>query len=225
MELVLPSVKRVRTLRAPWAHLADRLCHHEHWSRHVRTAIVLAVVTVAAVVPMGCSGHRSAAPSGNSSAESNAAGDIPDNQAFVAYTDLGGVYVVSVPEGWSRSTDGTETVFTDKLNSIRMETVPRPTAPTPDSVRAEELPQLAASTPGFNLNTVTTGQYKAGAAVLIIYTARSALNPVTGKRGTDEVQRYEFWNSGREAKLTLTSPQGADNADPWRTVVDSFQWR
>src|SRR2546425_4995626 len=36
--------------------------------------------------------------------ESNPPGDIPDNTQYVPYTSTQGQFVVSVPEGWSRTT-------------------------------------------------------------------------------------------------------------------------
>lgn len=37
-------------------------------------------------------------------AESNPAGDIPDNQAYVTYTPAQGGFTVKVPEGWAQTT-------------------------------------------------------------------------------------------------------------------------
>src|SRR4051812_32239611 len=48
-------------------------------------------------------------------------GDIPDNQAYVRYSPPGAGFSVKVPEGWSRTQNGGAVVFTDKLNSIRIE--------------------------------------------------------------------------------------------------------
>src|SRR3954464_2701480 len=74
--------------------------------------------------------------------ESNPAGDIPDNQAFVAFTPPTGLFTVSVPEGWARSTDGAATIFTDKLNTVRIETRARAAAPNTMSVSVDELPAV-----------------------------------------------------------------------------------
>jgi hypothetical protein len=64
----------------------------------------------------------------------------------------------------------------------------------------------------------------AGPAVHITYKADAAPDPVTGKVVHDDVERYEFWLAGSEAVITLSSPQGSDNVDPWRVVTDSFSW-
>jgi hypothetical protein len=157
--------------------------------------------------------------------EINPAGDIPDNQAFVPFSPPGGLFTVSVPEGWARTTDGAATIFTDKSNTVRIETHDRTTAPNTESVSVDELPVIASSTAGYRPGAVSAVQRKSGQAMLITYQGTSAPNPVTGKIGTDAIERYEFWRDGHEVILTLSGPVGADNVDPWRTVTDSLQWR
>jgi hypothetical protein len=198
-----------------------------------RTLAVAAAVLATAAVLVGC-GTSATAPSGSGAGsstltapapETNPAGDIPDNQAFVPFTPPGGLVAVSVPEGWARSTDGGATIFTDKLNTVRIETRARATAPSTESVSVDELPAIASSTAGYRPGAVTAVQRKAGPAMLITYQGTAPPNPVTGKTGTDAIERYEFWRDGREVILTLSGPVGADNVDPWRTITDSLQWR
>lgn len=166
----------------------------------------------------------SAAPNPNAP-ETNSAGDIPDNQVFVPYAPPGGSFLVSVPQGWARSAAGSAVVFTDKFNSVRMESAPQPQAPGVASARAQEVAQLQSSVPGFQAGQVTMVQRSAGPAVLITYQAKSAPDAVTGKSVTEAVERYEFWRGGQEVVLTLSAPQGADNVDPWRMITDSFRWQ
>ncbi|NRI69156.1 hypothetical protein FEZ60_26895 [Rhodococcus sp. MS16] len=201
------------------------------WYRNSRAALSAALL--AAALAGGCAQSPSTTgtvPSASSSVlssaapEQNSAGDIPDNQVYVAFTSPDGLFTVSVPEGWSRSTVGVDTVFSDKFNSINIETTARADAPTPASAAAEELAPIAATTPGYIPGTVATVQRNAGQAILITYTATSTADPVTGKTVSEAVERYEFWRAGHEAVLTLTGPQGADNVDPWRAVTDSLQW-
>jgi hypothetical protein len=199
-----------------------------------RTLAVAAAVLATAAVLGGC-GASGTAPSGSATLssstaaapapETNPAGDIPDNQAFVPFTPPTGLFTVSVPEGWARNTDGAATIFTDKLNTVRIETRPLATAPNTESVSVDELPAIASSTPGYRSGTVTAVPRKVGQVMLITYQGASPPNPVTGKIGTDAIERYEFWRDGREVILTLSGPVGADNVDPWRTITDSLQWR
>src|SRR3979411_2341681 len=94
----------------------------------MRVVSGVAAVLAAAAVLVGC-GTSGTAPSGSATLGSSTdaaptagrtpAGDIPDNQAYVAFTPATGLFTVSVPEGWARSTDGAATIFTDKLNTVR----------------------------------------------------------------------------------------------------------
>jgi hypothetical protein len=156
--------------------------------------------------------------------EVNEAGDIPDNQVFVVYRPPSGGYSVKVPEGWARSEANGAVTFTDKLNSIRMETVDAAAAPTVASVTQNDIPALKAAAKNFEAGTVKNVTRKAGTAVLATYKADSEPNAVTGKVVHDAVERYTFWRAGKAVILTLSGPQGADNVDPWRIVTDSFTW-
>ena len=188
--------------------------------------ILLAVAVCAAVVAVGCgssSGSGTTAENPNA-AEKSPPGDIPDNQAFVAYAPPGTSYSVNVPEGWARTAAAGAVSFTDKLNTVRLEQVKISAAPTIAGVRSSVLPKLAQSEKGFKAGTVTTVQRKAGRAVRITYLALGNPDPVTGNTRLDAVERYLFFHNGHEAVLTLSGPKGADNVDPWRIVTDSVRW-
>jgi hypothetical protein len=198
---------------------------------HRRRVLLTALAALATMAVLGgCShGHTHSATSSSgasaTASEANPAGDIPDTQVYVPFTSPDGVFTVSVPEGWARSADGNATVFTDKTNSVRLESVPQPSAPTLDSVKTQELPAIAAATSGYQPGAVSVVQRKAGPGVLATYWVTSAPNPVTGKTVTDAVERYEFWHAGHTAIITLSGPVGADNVDPWMTITNSPQWR
>ena len=66
--------------------------------------------------------------------ESNPPGDIPDNQVYVPFTARGGRVSLKVPEGWARTSTGTATQFTDKLNRIEIARGTASAAPTVASV-------------------------------------------------------------------------------------------
>jgi hypothetical protein len=157
--------------------------------------------------------------------EVNETGDIPDNQVFVAYTPPAGGFSFKVPEGWARSESGGAVVFTDKLNSIRMETIDTATAPTVASVTQTDLPPIRAAAKNFEAGAVKMVTRRSGPAVLATYRADAPPNPVTGKVVHDDIERYEFWRAGKAVILTLAGPKGADNVDPWRIVTDSFGWQ
>jgi hypothetical protein len=197
-----------------------------------RRFAMAAAISAIVVVLAGC-GSTAVAPPGSSTAsgaapavsENNPAGDIPDKQAFVPFTPVGGLFTVSVPEGWARTTEGAATIFTDKLNTVRIETRPAAAAPNTESASVYELPVIASSTPNYRAGTVTAVQRNAGQVTLITYQGSSPPDSVSGKTQTDAFERYEYWHAGQEMILTLSGPVGADNIDPWRTVTDSLRWQ
>jgi hypothetical protein len=156
--------------------------------------------------------------------EVNPAGDIPDNQAFVAYSPPGEGYSVNVPEGWARTTTKGVTSFTDKLNRVQLQAVTAPVALTARDARSTEIPKLAKRVTGFKAPSVSTVTRSAGVAVRISYQASSPVDPVTGRSHTDAVERYVFFHKGKDVVLTLSGPKGADNVDPWKIVTDSLRY-
>jgi hypothetical protein len=175
--------------------------------------------------PTSAGAPAPAPPTQTLAPEVNPAGDIPDTQAFVPFAAPDGLFTVSVPEGWARSSQGAATVFTDKLNAVRIEAAPRPGPPTVDSARTQEMPALATSVPSFSPGQVTAVTRPAGPAVLVTYQAGSGPDPVTGKSTLDAVERYEFFRAGEQVTLTLSGPVGADNVDPYRMITDSLRWQ
>ncbi|MEH0470060.1 hypothetical protein QA943_14530 [Streptomyces sp. B21-097] len=217
-----------------------------------RTYAVVGLAFVAAVAA-GCSGTGSGAGSGSTTSpaapaagsssgggggnggqnnaaptESNPPGDIPDNQAFVAYRPTGGSFTgftVKVPEGWARTGQGSTTVFTDKLNTVKITAVSAAGAPTTSSVTHTVVPQLRSQITKFAAPKVSEVTRHSGRVVLLTYQGDSAKDPVTGKVVRDAFERYAFYRAGHEVDLTLSGPVNADNVDPWRIVSDSFAWR
>jgi hypothetical protein len=182
-------------------------------------AVILSAI---AVLIAGCG--SSSAPVNPNSKEHNPPGDIPDNQAFVNYRPAGAGFVVKVPEGWARRTNGHAVVFTSSLNSVGVEGRPATRAPTPAQARRLLVPQLAKANSGFRLLAVNEVRRPGGPALHLVYQTQSRPNAVTGKRTVQTVERYIFYRGGREAILTLTGATGADNVDPWRTVSSSLRW-
>jgi hypothetical protein len=156
--------------------------------------------------------------------EVNEVGDIPDNQVFVPYATSSGLYTVKFPEGWSRTGDGDNVSFTDKLNAIQIAVVDKPTAPTSDSVTTVDLTSVSAKSTNFTAGKVSSVNRKGGEAILATYEIDSAPNAVTGKSIRVAVERYEFWKNGKSVVVTLIGAVGADNVDPWLIVTDSFAW-
>ena len=203
----------------------------------VRRSLAAVVVAGLALLAGAC-GSGGASPYGGSTPttatppsaasrtapEVNPAGDIPDNQVFVPYSPPGGRFTVKVPEGWGRTARAGTVSFTDKLNTISMETRPAPAAPTVASARQADLPAIRSASRRYEPGSVTQVRRAGGDVVLVTYKADAPADPVTGKVVHDAVERYEFWRAGTEAILTLSGPVGADNVDPWKKVTDGFRW-
>ncbi len=172
-----------------------------------------------------------ASPSADASAtqapsakESNPAGDIPDNQAFVAYTQPKAGFTVKVPEGWARTDLADGANFTDRLNSIVVQSRPTANPVTAADIKKQAKPAVAANLSNYQLSSVKDVTLPVGPAIEAIYTASAPPDQVTGKTVQDDVLVYTISGAGKHAALALVGPQGADNVDPWKIVADSFRW-
>ena len=156
--------------------------------------------------------------------EHNPPGDIPDTQVFVTYKSPLG-FTIKVPEGWSRTDDAQSVRFSDKYNTIEIVISPVAAAPTADSVKASEVPELEKAGRAVKVTKVKDVKVKAGAAVLISYTSNSDPNAVTNKQIRLERDRYLFYKDGKLAALDMAAPEGADNVDDWSLMANSFRWK
>lgn len=156
--------------------------------------------------------------------ENNPLGDIPDTQVFVAFTSSAGGYKLDVPEGWARTASGTNATFTDKFNGVAVNVTNASAAPTVENVRSSVVPMLEQSGRAVQVQKVEQMSLPGGQAVRLTYTANSDPNAVTGKQIRLENERYIFFKNGKEAMLTLSAPQGADNVDQWQRMAKSFTW-
>jgi len=158
-------------------------------------------------------------------AESNPPGDIPDTTVYVPYTSAAGHLTIKVPEGWSRKNTANSSTFTSNLNSISLAWEPMKTAPTVSTARSTTVPGLSHDSLAFRLESVRAVTLQGGRAVEIVYRVNSRPNAVTGRQYRLVIERFEFFDNGRAAVLSLSSAVGSDNVDPWRIVSESFRWR
>ncbi|MGC0416452.1 hypothetical protein [Embleya sp. AB8] len=182
------------------------------------TGVVATIAAgLTAVLIAGCGGS-------GGGGEAAQAGDIPDNQAYVLQTPAGAGVTLKVPEGWAGTSAGGTAAFTDKLNRIEVASLATPSAPTTQSVQAQDVAELRGRVPGFEPGAASAVVRPIGPGVLLTYRGDTAPDPVTGKVVRDEFERYVFFRAGHEVVLTLSGPVGADNVDPWRIVTDSLAW-
>jgi hypothetical protein len=152
--------------------------------------------------------------------EINPPGDIPDNQVFVPYTSSASGYSLKIPEGWARSEKGSDVAFIDKFDGIAVIVDASATAPTVKDVVA----RLGKSEKALKVNSEKEIRLPTGPVLLIKYECQSDANPVTNKRIRLENEAYVFYKSGKMAILILWAPIGADNADQWKLISESFRW-
>jgi hypothetical protein len=197
--------------------------------------IALGALMAVAIVAAGCgsssnSSSNSSSTSSDSSANalsaeaaSAATGDIPDNQVFLVFRNAKGGYSIKYPEGWTQRGAASNVTFQDKNNLVHI-VVGKGGVPTPASVSAE-LTSLKKSSPSLRFQQPGVKQVGSARTVKAVYTTRSAPNPVTGKRVTLVVDRYELASGGRRAIVDLGTPQGVDNVDAYRLMIESFRWQ
>jgi hypothetical protein len=143
---------------------------------------------------------------------------------FLVLTNNRAGYSIKYPEGWSRQGDGGTVTFKNNNNNLVRVLVGRGAAPTTATVAAQ-LAALKRSNPTLAFQAPKLVQIGSSRAVKATYTTQSAPNPVTGKRVTLTVDRYELARAGRIAVVDLGTQIGVDNVDAYRKMIESFVWR
>ena len=158
--------------------------------------------------------------------EVNPPGDIPDSQAFVAYTNAAGGYKLEIPEGWARTENGSSASFVSKFDGVKIDAAASSSgAPSAASVTANEAKNIKNQGHAVTITKVSDVTLPAGKAVVVSYTSNSETDPVTNKRIRLENETYIFFRNGKQAMLTVWAPQGADNVDQWQRMAKSFRWQ
>ena len=188
---------------------------------HTIVALLLVASALAAPPVFAAPAARPAQPI---AVEKNPPGDIPDNQAFVAFRSPLG-FSVKVPEGWARLESPTAVAFSDKYNALQVVVSARPAAPTLASLKAAEVAALERSPKAVRVTDVKQISLPAGPVLVAHYGINSDPNPVTNKAIRLDAASYYFWKAGKLATLTLSAPAGADNVDQWLLIARSFTWQ
>jgi hypothetical protein len=156
--------------------------------------------------------------------EKNPPGDIPDDQVFIQYRSPLG-FSIKVPEGWQRQERADGARFSDKYNIIDLAVSKTDQAPNAASARTGETVELKKTGHAVEIRSVKDVKLKSGPAVLISYASNSEPNPVTNKVIRLEHDLYLMFKNGTLVSLDLSAPLGADNADQWQLMSNSFGWR
>jgi len=123
------------------------------------------------------------------------------------------------PEGWAQKGPGSTTAFRDLNNIVRV------VVSAGGPVTAAQARTDVAGVSGAKITTAPQTIAIGGKpAVKVVYTTESAPSSVTGKRVTLVVDRYYLWHAGKRAVVDLGTPQGVDNVDAYRLMIESFRW-
>jgi hypothetical protein len=175
--------------------------------------------TTTAAPPATTTGSASPSPL-QAEARAAATGDIPDNQVFLRYANTGAGYSMKYPEGWAQQGSGGTVTIRDKNNIVRIVAAPGGVA-TPANARKDLQGIAGATITSGPLATTVSGH----PAVKVVYTTQSAANAVTGKKLALVVDRYYLWHGSKRAVVDLGTPQGVDNVDAYRMMIQSFTWK
>jgi len=149
-------------------------------------------------------------------------GDVPDNAVFLTYKGGTPAFAIQYVEGWQVTTQPDGVVIRDKDSS---ETVVLVAAQTDVKgyVASTDLPALQAQ-PGFKLDTQNTVKVGSTRLVHLVFHMPSPPDPVTGKQVPSTVDRYYVPGPAGLAIVSLSTPDGVDNVDAFRKMIESFTW-
>ncbi len=198
-------------------------------TRAATLLVVLAAVTAAcAAQPATATGRPDSSGSAVTPSESQpadvgtAAGDVPDNAVFLPYQDPKLGFSVQYVEGWQVSSAADGVTIRDKDSSETILIVSGQ-SDIAGYVAATDLPALKAQA-GFSLiaqDTVAVG----GASLMhLAFHLPAPPDPVTGKRVDSTVDRYYVPGPSGIAIISLSTPDGVDNVDAFRQMIESFRW-
>jgi len=161
------------------------------------------------------------AAAGPESGGTTAAGDIPDNAVFLTFHGTSPVFSIQYVEGWqvTRQSDGV--VIRDKDSSETVAVVAPADVPT--YLASTDLPALRAQS-GFKLITQDTVKVGTRTYVHLVFHLPAAPDPVTGKQVPSTVDRYYVPGPAGLAIVSLSTPDGVDNVDAFRQMIESFTW-
>ena len=153
-------------------------------------------------------------------AERNPTGDVPDDQVFIRYTSSASGYSLKVPEGWASSEEGPDVNFTDKFDGVAVIVDEAAIPPTMKDV----VTRLGKAEKGFKV--VIQKRSRSLLVQLYLLSMNLSQRPIQSPISAfASKQAYAFYKNGKIAILILWAPVGADNADHWKLISESFAGR
>jgi hypothetical protein len=189
------------------------------------TAAITATPGAATAAPAGATASAAAASTDTPAPETGGgttSGDIPDNAVFLTFHSANPTFSIQYVEGWQVTPQAGGVVIRDKDSSETVATV-APPADVPGYVATTDLPALRAL-PGFKLVKQDTVKVGSATYVHLVYDVPAPPDPVTGKQVPSTVDRYYVPGPTALAVVSLSTPNGVDNVDAFRQMIQSFAW-
>jgi hypothetical protein len=153
---------------------------------------------------------------------STAAGDVPDNAVFLTYRAPSPVFSIQYVEGWQVTPQPDGVVIRDKDSSETV-AILASQADVAGYVASTDLPALHAQA-GFGLIKQDTVKVGGSTYVHVAFHQTSPPDSVTGKQVPQTVDRYYVPGPNGLAVVSLATPDGVDNVDAFRQMIESFKW-
>jgi hypothetical protein len=150
------------------------------------------------------------------------AGDVPDNAVFLTYRQASLGFSIQYVEGWQVTTQPDGVHINDKDSSETVSVVDLP-GDIASWIGSTDLPALQGQA-GFALVKQNTVKVHATSLHHLVYHILSPADPVTGKQVPSTVDRYYLPGPTHLAIVSLSTPDGVDNVDAFRQMVESFSW-
>ena len=154
---------------------------------------------------------------------STAAGDVPDNAVFLTYQQASLGFSVQYVEGWQVTTQADGVVIHDKDSSETLTVAALP-SDVAAYITSTDLPSLQAQA-GYKLVRQDTVKVGSSNYHHVVYHILSPADPVTGKQVPSTVDRYYVPGTSQLAVVSLSTPDGVDNVDAFRQMIQSFRWK
>lgn len=149
-------------------------------------------------------------------------GDVPDNAVFLTYKGADPGFSIQYVEGWQVTPKGDGVVIKDKDSSETVAIVAAP-ADVAAFVASTDLPALKAQA-GFKLIKQDVVKVGSSRYVHLVFHQKSPPDSVTGKEVPQTVDRYYVPGPNGLAVVSLATPDGVDNVDAFRQMIESFKW-
>ncbi|HEY3336311.1 MAG TPA: hypothetical protein VGK16_13850 [Candidatus Limnocylindrales bacterium] len=149
-------------------------------------------------------------------------GDVPDNAVFLTYKGSNPGFSIQYVEGWQVTPRADGVVIKDKDSSETVAIVAAP-ADVAAYIASTDLPALKAQA-GFKLVKQDTVKVGSSRYVHLVFHQQSPPDSVTGKQVPQTVDRYYVPGPNGLAVVSLATPDGVDNVDAFRQMIESFKW-